>query len=1093
MKYCGLLLLALGLAPKANAQFYYGTQQEFGKNRVQFNEFNWTFYRFERYDVYFYTGGRPLAQKAAYVMEEQLRRIERELETTFDDRIQLLVFNSLTDLKQSNLNVAADDAETNVGGILRTKGSKMFVYYDGDYVHLEQQVRTGLAELALSHLIYGGFVNNLRNAAFLSLPDWYLEGLIAHLATPWNPEVDQRVMDGFRTNKYKRFNSLTGDDAKQAGHSMWYYLSQTYGQGIIKNVVFLTLINRSVNSGFEYVLGQDLAAVEKSWKNFFTLRYGAGLQKNPVEGERILRAKKEQRIEGLALSKNGRYLAYQTNRLGEYAVYVKDVEKGTKKRVHKKGFKIAENTDLSYPLLAWHPNNRILAYITEHKGFIWLHFYDTEKKRTEKRKLFGFEKVLSFSYSADGREFLMSAVKNGRSDIFVYTIVSTTINRITDDDYTDLHPTFFNNDQQIVFASNRPHDTLKVGETSFYFEMGTNLFVFDRRKPQDGQMLWRLTNQPEVFDLHPKNYGAGTIGYLSNLANGIQNQYVVTIDSFVAYVDTMVHYDYNFKKYRVNPLPYHQMNLVNDQENDRAFGLVYRKGRYEIYQTPAFQRANLSVSTALLKPQRNAPQNGPEPIEGQLLAPIDKNFRSQFEINITEYQLHPALGKNGADQPNKTPNIQPKSTLPIVPLANATQLQHKKEITFPSSRNYQLTLFRDDFSFEVNNAFLNPQYQPFTGRPTGQLLNPGFNLFTKIGALDLMNDYRMTLGFRTDFQPISGLSISPNSEIIALVENSKKRLNQGYSFYRRSQVITEAPFFRRQRFLSYQGNYLVAWPFNEVTSVRGTLGYRHDRNIPLSDGPAAIIGEISTTNYGIGKVEYIFDNTIKRGLNLYNGTRYKVFSEYYHNFGGENSGMWTAGLDYRKYTRVHGPVIWANRLAYGTSFGAEKLVYFMGGVDNQFRPNFNEETPIATTENYRFQTLATNMRGFFQNTRNGNNFGVINSELRIPVFRYLLNRPLRSDFFANFQVVPFFDFGTAWNGAAPYAPENAINNQIITSGPGSSLTIVLNKQRDPFVMGYGMGLRSRVFGYFLRVDWAYGIEDRIILPRVFYFSIGTDF
>lgn len=1081
----------LAAMPQASAQFYYGTLQTFGKNRVQFNDFNWTFYRFERFDVYFYTGGRPIAQKAAYMMEEQLRRIERDLESTFDDRIQLLVFNSLTDLKQSNLNVEADDAESNVGGILRTKGSKMFVYFDGDYVHLEEQIRSGLAELAVSHLIYGGFVNNLRNSAFLSLPDWYLEGLIAHIAHPWSPEVDQRVMDGFRTNKYKRFNALTGNEAKYAGQSMWYYLTQTYGEGVIKNLVFLTIINRSVSSGFEYVLGQDLPTVEKSWRNFFLLRYGAGLEKEPVEGQKILRAKGEQRIDGLTQSGNGRYLAYQTNRLGEYAVYVMDLEKNRKRRIHKKGFKIAENTDLSYPLMAWHPNNRILAFITEDKGFIWLHFHDLQKKKTEKRKLFGFQKVLSFTYSSDGKEFLMSAVKDGRSDIFIYTIVSTTIERITDDDFTDLQPAYINNDQQIVFASNRTHDSLTTKEPIYRFNTGTNLFVFDRRKPKESQKLWRLTHQPAVFDMKPQEYGNGTIGYLSNLGNGIQNQYVVTIDSFVAYVDTVVHYDYNFKRYQLDPVPYHQMNLVQDLENDHAYTLVFRKNRYEIYRIAGFDKEKLRAIQQKGETSAVDAEREPMPANAKPLTQVGKDFRSKFEINLDDYELHPDLTKNSGKKVQVAPS--PVAQLPAeMNMPEAAKAPEKKEISFPSTRNYQLTFFRDDFSVELNNAFLNPQYQPFTGRPTGQLLNPGFNMFTKVGAVDLMNDYRLTLGFRTDFQPISGLSISPNSEVILLVDNTKKRLNQGYSFFRRSQVSAEDLFFRR-RFLSYQANYIMTWPFNEVTSIRGTFGYRHDRNIPLSDAPANIIGEITTTNYGIGKVEYVYDNTIKRGLNLFNGTRYKVFAEYYHNFDNNNGGMWTAGLDYRKYTRVHGPVIWANRLAFGTSFGPEKLVYFLGGVDNQFRPSFNEETPISQTENYRFQTLATNMRGFFQNTRNGNNFGVINSELRIPVFRYLMNRPLRSDFFTNFQVVPFVDLGTAWNGSSPYDPQNAINNEVITSGPGSSLTIILNKQRDPFVLGYGVGLRSRLLGYFLRVDWAYGIEDRIILPRVFYFSIGTDF
>jgi hypothetical protein len=52
---------------------------------------------------------------------------------------------------------------------------------------------------------------------------------------------------------------------------------------------------------------------------------------------------------------------------------------------------------------------------------------------------------------------------------------------------------------------------------------------------------------------------------------------------------------------------------------------------------------------------------------------------------------------------------------------------------------------------------------------------------------------------------------------------------------------------------------------------------------------------------------------------------------------------------------------------------------------------------------------------------------------------------------------------------------------------------VLDSQKNPIVFGSGFGVRSRLFGYYLRADWAWGIEDNVILPRVFYFSIGTDF
>ena len=56
--YLGLLTITLAQCYNAKAQFYNGMQMSFGKNRVQYKTNFWTYYRFDKFDVYFYTGGK---------------------------------------------------------------------------------------------------------------------------------------------------------------------------------------------------------------------------------------------------------------------------------------------------------------------------------------------------------------------------------------------------------------------------------------------------------------------------------------------------------------------------------------------------------------------------------------------------------------------------------------------------------------------------------------------------------------------------------------------------------------------------------------------------------------------------------------------------------------------------------------------------------------------------------------------------------------------------------------------------------------------------------------------------------------------------
>jgi outer membrane protein assembly factor BamA len=161
----------------------------------------------------------------------------------------------------------------------------------------------------------------------------------------------------------------------------------------------------------------------------------------------------------------------------------------------------------------------------------------------------------------------------------------------------------------------------------------------------------------------------------------------------------------------------------------------------------------------------------------------------------------------------------------------------------------------------------------------------------------------------------------------------------------------------------------------------------------------------------------------------------------------------------------------------------------MGGIDDWLLPKFNANIVVDKTQNYVYQTLATNMRGFTQNIRNGNNFVVLNSELRFPIIACLISKPMKS-WLQNFQVVGFVDFGSAWVGINPWSKDNAIYKETKQIG---NLTVEITKELEPFVGGIGFGIRTELFGYDIRVDRGYGVENGRLNQGVWYLSIGIDF
>ncbi|MEM1120883.1 MAG: hypothetical protein AAGJ18_10575, partial [Bacteroidota bacterium] len=97
------------------------------------------------------------------------------------------------------------------------------------------------------------------------------------------------------------------------------------------------------------------------------------------------------------------------------------------------------------------------------------------------------------------------------------------------------------------------------------------------------------------------------------------------------------------------------------------------------------------------------------------------------------------------------------------------------------------------------------------------------------------------------------------------------------------------------------------------------------------------------------------------------------------NFEVPKGAMGIIGIDARHYQRILKHSVFATRLNANTSFGSEKILYYLGGVENWLFPSFNNDIPVPAANDFTYQTLAANLRGFRQNIRNGNSYALLNA------------------------------------------------------------------------------------------------------------------
>lgn len=1048
------------------AQFYNGSQLSFGKNRVQYQKFNWTYYRNNQFDVYFYPTGKALAQYTFYKAPQYIDEIERLLNYSSTKKIQFIVYNTQSDFRESNF--AYDDEDFyNQGGVTNIYGTKAYLYFDGNHRHFDAMIRSGIANIMARLIVEGQSVgSNISTTSLMDIPNWYYSGLASYIGETWSSEIDAHVKDGILSQKYANFDELTPREATYAGHSFWKYIADNFGENAIPTILHATRSSRSFERGFFYGTGLSYNQLLVNWYRYFYVIYKKDTKRNlPEEQDLIGKPSKKRDYSQIKISPNGEDFAFVTNEAGQIKVWLKTPSIKKPKVIFRKLQKTEDNPDLTYPLVAWHPTGSILGFTIEDRGRCYYYPYDMETGKCMDRLLVDVEKITSFSYSDDGKLMLFSGFKNGQSDIFLYSFMARSIQYITNDIFDDYAPHFIDNQTRIVFSSNRNHDTLGTKET-FYEATPQNsydLFVYDYKHKD--KMLFRVTNTPYVNETEAVALQPDELLFLSD-GNGINNRYKAHFDSTISRIDTAIHYSHSATLTPLTDNAYSILEQDYDASSQQVGEIELHKGIKKLYIHPVESELTKPISTSSFQTKMKIEQ-----LKKDSLIAIKKSS-PQTLTKHGFYQLHHSDLQ--ADTSKKTK---------LAPGLQGNILANGFDFIQQVPRNYYVQYTMNKLITQADFSFLNTTYQQFTGESSPIYLNTGLNALFMVGIHDLFEDYRITSGFRISFD-------FDNNEFMFSYEDLSRRVDHQVVVYRQSMKSYVDQYLYKQHTNSLF--YIIKVPFNKTSSLRFTLTGRYETFIMAGLNDYSLEAADEKHFWGGVKIEYVFDSSKELATNLWKGSKIKIFAEYDHRVDRDMKNLLVVGIDARKSVKLYRNMTWATRFSASTNIGHSRLIYYMGGIDNWINAKFNSDIWVDPSKGYGYQTLATNMRGFEQNIRNGTSFALLSTELRIPIVQLITSKRITSPFLKSLQLVLFGDLGTAWTGLTPYSKDNSLYTRYIESG---SITAKVHRQVDPFIGGFGAGLRINLFGYFLKFDYAWGVEDYKIYNKkgMFLFSIGTDF
>jgi hypothetical protein len=1022
--------------------FSQSSQEPFGKNRVQYENWKWRYITTSNFEIYYYDSHIDLAIKAATYAEEDFQRITELTGYTPSEKVKIILYNSVSDKLQSNIGLA--DQEIMRGGQTVLVKAKIEIAFKGSQIQLMKDISYGVAYTIINTVMYGGNVKDVvRSSYLMSLPEWFINGAAAYIAEDWSQEMDNFMRDKVLHHNLKNPTSYSGEEAKLIGHSIWNFIGKEYGENNVSNIISLTRAFRNERESIESNLGVSFDDFLHNWEEYYkniNLPIKNSYQAWP-DSSALIKSRKNAHLYSLSMNKDGSYIAYVQNYKGKYKLRTFFTSTGKTKTIAKGGYKRDDQAvDYLLPVLAWQ-SDFVLSAVIRKKDKLVLKNFDLKNHKVYKRPLGDdYHQVYSISYSPDGNQMVMSADKAGQTDLFIYNAPAKSTTPITNDASDDIDPVF-TSDGSIIFSSNRQNDTISKNKGLTKYTDSYNLFIYS---PANKNILKRITVTGNNY--MPKIAEDKSIYFLSD-EKGIVNIFKSnTTNNSVTQITNQPNDIYSF-------------GFTTGLKPSLSFSSLH-KSRDRIYFKTG-EWANASLNTPITA-RRNIVKSYKAAEIDSATDTVNFNFNSNEETDFDKLVFESDIKKDTA--------LAKKTTEAYMPVLNAAKYYGPKKYTNP---------------FSADKVISTIMVDPIRG--LGALLEGGMS--------DLLGNHRIDAGgfIAFDFK---------STKLFGEYRYVKKRVDIKIRYDR--QTLNPYNNYTVQRYILNTAAFTASYPLSvnhrlSITPFFTSTTFREQLNSTATPAFSYLAKKDVIATYEALRGEYVYDNTLSTGLNMLKGTRLKMSAEYYVSNQSKQKDFGLLFLDFRKYIPIHKELVFATRISAGQYFGNAPKNFLLGGMDNwllsnrEFYSNANAATknPLTIDDGVNnsdilFVRYVTSVRGFKYNSQFGSKYLLLNAELRLPVVRYFYKGTIGSNFLRNLQIIGFTDIGSAYSGNI--LTDN--NTQTISGYPFSAK--VTNYQ-SPFIVGFGGGVRTMFLGYYVKADLGWGLQNTFLSKPQLYITFGYDF
>ncbi len=1107
-----LILLAV------TAGWAIGQTTYFGKNKVQYQSFDWQYIQTRHFDIYFADQMYETGKFAASVLESSYVVVSEQLNYKIQKRIPVFIYNSPNEFQQTNIIPVL--LPEGVGGFTEAFKNRIAIPFNGSNEDFRHVLHHELTHAVTYDLLFGNvFSSILSRQRFFNMPPWLAEGYGEYSSRyGWDYYADMVVRDATINNYLTPPEYLGGYLAYKQGQAMLNYIADNYGEEKIGEIFIKGKIHLTINRALEGSIGIDQ---EKLWENFskeMKRRYWPEIAKrketNEIAKNLTDHTEDASNFNGKPIfSPKGDRLAIFSDRSDYIEIYLISVVDG---KVIDRLVKAERSGDLeslhSYLSgITFSPDGEKIAFVVKKEGKDALYFLTTENKKIYDRKRFSFNSILSPVWSPDGTKIVFSALSNGRRDLMIHDLENDRTYRITNDDYDDIDPSWFPDSKAVVFSSDRPHpDNDFILENPEYepedsvdyrtiynnFDYGNyNLFKID----VDNESVEPIRCGPGINREPVVSPDGDQICFVSN-RNGIDNLYITRIQSSTTYAITDVLTGAESPSWSPDGkiIAFSSFNkagfdvfLLKEWQPAGRDGVLeatdFVKGQYKAV------KKDFDEFVDDMEPQAEGfaeavPPGQTEPIEKDVEAeeaevadePVDSVLVEEEEkTDSTDTSLADTTRADTTRiEDGEFIYVSEKSGEEEDPLAKVFKEVPDDSLKVQLAPDPELAAKFD--SIAANNKFPSGEYKVYNYRAkfTPDYVSGGFSYDTFFGlrgqSVFVFSDYLGDHQFILATDLVNTLD-QTNFQFFYLYNRKRYNLGAGI-FHTKNYYLDNFDHLFSDRFYGAQGYF--AWPFSQFSRVE-LLGSQYfiDRTYHDTDD----FRTNRSTQVSTATFSWVQDNIIWGITGPLNGRRSRLditgAVDLFDSETETDMSFYSFEADYRKYLHIKGLFSFAYRLSGGASWGATPKRYFLGGTSNKIGST-TIDAEVYDVENLYFSDIITPLRGFDYFEISGDKYFLANFEFRYPFVDYLkMNFPLPLTIgyvTGNW----FMDIGAAWDDESGFKGA--------TSQGGSRL--------QDIKAGFGFGIRANLGIFVLRYDLAWNTDFNSVAHRPkYYFSIGADF